>query len=165
MTRLPKTGQLQIRVSRAQKRAIRKRADAAGMTMSEWILSRILPSSRAVFEDRVAALATADQPSYPFAELLDWLASLPATEFEEAVAEPPAARLDRYWQAYLASTIEQAAAAKGARSPDWAREVPPLNEPVFGSSLESLRLHLLANSPPTFARRNIFIDASVGDRV
>jgi hypothetical protein len=28
-----------------------------------------------------------------------------------------------------------------------------------------LRLHLLLSAPPAFRRRNIFLDASVGDRV
>jgi hypothetical protein len=36
---------------------------------------------------------------------------------------------------------------------------------VFGTPIESLRLHLLTASPPAFRRRRIFIDATVGDRV
>jgi hypothetical protein len=40
-----------------------------------------------------------------------------------------------------------------------------LPQPVFGSELKALRLHLLTNSPPAFRRRNIFIDATLGDRV
>jgi hypothetical protein len=54
---------------------------------------------------------------------------------------------------------------KDAKPPSWTRDVAPLDQPVFGSSLESLRLHLLMNSPPAFVERNIFIDANVGDRV
>jgi hypothetical protein len=45
------------------------------------------------------------------------------------------------------------------------REVAPLEEPHFGAPLQSLRLHLLAASPVAFKRRNIFVDAAVGDRV
>ncbi|HTY49830.1 MAG TPA: hypothetical protein VMB48_09070 [Steroidobacteraceae bacterium] len=40
-----------------------------------------------------------------------------------------------------------------------------MSEPAFGSELRSLRLHLLTQSPPAFRCRNIFIDASVGERV
>jgi hypothetical protein len=36
---------------------------------------------------------------------------------------------------------------------------------VFGSDLQSLRLHLLTHSPPPFLARNIFVDATLGDRI
>jgi hypothetical protein len=41
----------------------------------------------------------------------------------------------------------------------------PLAEPVFASSLQSLRLHLLVLSPAPFRRRNIFIDSTLGARI
>jgi uncharacterized protein (DUF1778 family) len=160
-----KNEQLQIRVSSDQKRAIKRQAELAGMTMSEWVLSRALPSTRTVFQDVVADLATSDEPSFAFAELLDLLGPLSADEFELAVAEPPRVSLDPYWANYLAATVEQGASQKRVRVPAWTREIPPLEEPVFGSSLQSLRLHLLLNSPPAFVARNIFIDANLGDRV
>jgi hypothetical protein len=160
-----KTEQLQIRVSRSQKLAIQRQSKKAGLSLSEWILSRLLPSSQATFQALVEEIATSGQPSYAFAELLDLLAPMSTGAFETAVSEPPRVELDPYWQNYLAATVEQAAAAKHAQVPSWTREVPPLSEPVFGSSLESLRLHLLVSSPPAFAQRNIFIDATVGDRV
>ena len=133
--------------------------------MSEWLLNQAFPSSQAIFQGLVDELAAAQQRSYAFAELLEFLAPLDAGRFEAAVCEPPGARLDPYWQNYLAATLEQAAVSKQAKAPSWTRDITPLDEPVFGSSLESLRLHLLLNSPPAFARRNIFIDASVGERV
>jgi hypothetical protein len=37
--------------------------------------------------------------------------------------------------------------------------------PAFGSSLASLRLHLLTRAPVALRRRNLFADASVDDRV
>jgi uncharacterized protein (DUF1778 family) len=161
----PKTGQLQIRVSRSQKLAIQRQARKARMSMSEWILQTLLPSAQATFQTLVAELAASEQPSYAFAELLEFLGPLDAPSFEAAVVEPPAAALDAYWQNYLAATVEQAAAKKQAKLPDWTREIAPLAEPHFGSSLASLRLHLLLNSPPPFVVRNLFIDANVGDRV
>ncbi len=161
----PKTEHLQIRVSPSQKLAIKQQAERARMSMSEWILARVVPPSRVIFQSGVEELAGSDEPSYAFAELLEALGAMSAEEFESAVAEPPGALLDAYWHNYLTATVEHAAAAKGAKAPSWTRDVPPLDEPVFGSSLESLRLHLLVSSPPAFAARNIFIDASVGGRV
>jgi hypothetical protein len=61
--------------------------------------------------------------------------------------------------------IEQACERRAVRVPEWVRAVEPLAEPAFGSTLKSLRLHLLTHSPPSFRRRNIFIDAALGDQV
>ena len=165
MKKNQKTEQLQIRVSRSQKLAIKKRAKNAQMSMSDWILSTVLPSAQTKFQDLLADLATSDTPSYAFAELLDWIGPMSAEEYELAVSEPPAVDLEPYWESYLAATIEHAAVMKHAKPPGWTQGVPPLDEPHFGSSLESLRLHLLINSPPAFIERNIFIDSNVGDRV
>jgi hypothetical protein len=160
-----KTEQLQIRVSPSQKRAIKERAEGAGMTMSDWVLSRVLSSARASFQGLLEDLSSSAQPSYVFAELLEFLGSLSTEAYPSAVSEPPAARLDPYWENYVAATVEHAAAMKDVPPPAWTADVPPLDEPVFGSSLQSLRWYLLTHSPPAFRRRNIFIDASVGDRV
>jgi len=161
----PETEQLQVRVSPLQKLAIKKRAEKARMSMSEWILNKAFPSSQVAFQGLVDELAASEQRSYAMAELLELLAPISADEFETAVSELPEVQLDPYWKNYLAATVETAAAAKHAKIPSWTRDIAPLDEPVFGSSLESLRLHLLLNSPPAFVERNIFIDASVGDRV
>jgi uncharacterized protein (DUF1778 family) len=165
MQRAHKTHQLQVRVSRSQKLAIQEKAEKAGMSMSQWILNRLIPSSQAAFQDLIRELAASPQRSHVFAELLELLAAMNAEEFEAVVSKLPEVALEPYWQNYLAATVEQAAAQKHARPPSWARTVAPLDEPAFGSSLGSLRLHLLVNSPPAFLARNIFIDASVGDRV
>lgn len=161
----PKSQQLQIRVSAAQKQAIRRSAERAGMSMSDWVLSRLVPPVRDEFQALLAALAASDEPGTEFAEILDFLAPLGAREFENAVAEPPRVALDAYWSSYVAATVEHAAGLKLAPVPAWTADVPPLERPAFASNLTSLRLHLLAHSPPAFAQRNIFIDASVGDRV
>lgn len=160
-----KTEQLQIRVSKQEKRAIQQRAKRAGASVSEWLLSRALPTPARRFREHIEALGASDEPGFALAEILDWLAALSRHDFEQAVAEPPPTALDDYWANYLAATLEHAAALKNATSPAWTRSIPPLAEPVFGSSLASLRLHLLLNSPAAFAARNLFIDASVGQRV
>jgi hypothetical protein len=61
--------------------------------------------------------------------------------------------------------VELAAKLKNVAPPLWTRQIAPLDKPYFGSDLSSLRLYLLTNAPPVFRRRNIFIDASLGDRV
>lgn len=160
-----KTEHLQIRVSPAQKLAIQKQAGKARMTMSEWILDKAVPSPQLTFQELLGELAAAEKPSLVFGELLELLGPMSAEEYESAVAGPPWVELDPYWQNYVAATVEHAAASKRAAAPAWTREIPPLDEPVFGSSLKSVRLHLLVNSPPAFAQRNIFIDSTVGDRV
>lgn len=160
-----KTEQLQIRVSAAQKRVIRERAQRAGMSMSDWILSQVAPPMQAEFQKLLVDLASSDSPSYEFAEILELLGSLGAREFELAVAEPPRVELEPYWECYVAATVEHAASMKHVRAPSWTLDVPPLDEPAFGSTLQSVRWHLLTHSPPAFTRRNIFIDATVGDQV
>jgi len=134
------------------------------MNVSDWVLSKLIPSPQLQFHELVAALSRSKKPGYVFAELLDLLADLNAVQYEEVVAQAPSAHLDPYWANYLAATVEHAAAQKKVKPPTWTRNVAPLEEPVFGSSLQSLRTHLLLSSPPAFNRRNLFIDASVGDR-
>lgn len=160
-----KIAQLQIRVSKAQKAALRRHANRAGMSMSDWVLRQVLPPLRETFQGLLKAMSTAEKPGYVLAELNDLLTPLGASEFELAVSEPPQVQLDPYWGNYVAAMIEQAAASKNTEAPSWTEDVQPLEEPVFGTSLKSLRLHLLTHSPVAFRRRNIFIDSSIGDRV
>ena len=160
-----KSLQLQIRVSEFQKAALRRQAKRAGMSMSDWVLSRVFPPLRETFQKLLKDLSTAEKPGYVLAELNELLTQLTTSEFQLAVSEPPQVKLDFYWQNYLAATVEQAAASKGTAAPSWTENVQPLKEPVFGSSLKSLRLHLLTHSPVAFRSRNIFIDSNIGDRV
>ena len=165
MKKNPKVAQLQIRVSNAEKAALRRHAKRAGMSMFDWVLSRVLPPLGETFQGLLGALSTAKKPGYVLAELNELLTRLGTGEFKLAVSEPPQVQLDPYWANYVAAMIEQAAARKSTEAPSWTDDVRPLEEPVFGSSLESLRLHLLTHSPVPFRRRNIFIDSSIGDRV
>ena len=127
--------------------------------------SRFPSRLRESFQSLVADLGAADRSSFAFAGILDLIEALDRDSFDEVLAEPPRRELDAYWANYLAATIEQAAGAKAIVPPDWVASVPRLRDPVFGSKLASLRLHLLLESPPSFCARNIFIDAAVGDRV
>lgn len=160
-----KTTQLQIRVSPGEKLAIQRAARRAGVDMSAYVLERVLGSHERRAAELMEKLATADQPSFVLAALNDLLSALGAGELRRAVAQPPPASLRPRNANYVAAMVEYACGRRGVEAPGWTRAIAPLAEPVFGSQLESLRLHLLASSPAPFRLRNIFIDTSIGGRV
>ncbi len=165
MATTAKTAQLQIRVSADQKQAIARAARRAGMDMSSYVLERLLGARQSRSEELMRRLKHEDKRSYAFAELNDLLVSLSGPELRRAVATPPPASLAPETANYLAAMVEQACAAAGIEAPAWTQDIAPLATPFFGSPLMSLRLHLLANSPAPFRRRNVFIDTGIGGRV
>ena len=160
-----KTAQLQIRVSPEQKRTLKRLAADASMDMSSWVLDRVLPKVEERFQELVAAIASADDRTFALAELADFLRPLPSGEFQRAVAFAPRTRLDPPTLNHVAGTIELAAERRGIQAPDWTRDVPIPATPTFGSSLASVRLHLLTRAPVALRRRNLFMDASLDERV
>lgn len=165
MDRSAKNSQLQIRVTSADKAAIQRAAHCAGMDMSAYVLSRVLSANSARFLECVAACATTAPPSYALAELNSFLSGLAPQDFRAAVASPPVAKLTPFVANYVAAMVEYGCARSGCSTPGWTREIAPLAAPVFGTTLASLRLHLLTHSPAPFRTRNIFIDATLGERV
>ncbi|HEY7887001.1 MAG TPA: DUF1778 domain-containing protein [Steroidobacteraceae bacterium] len=165
MSRNPRSEQLQIRVSPAEKAAIRRAAEHAGLDMSAYVLRRAVPNPAMRLQDCIEDSAGPAPSSFALAELNTLLASWTAAELRDAIAVPPTTALTPFLSNYIAAMIEQACERRSVRVPDWLRAVAPLREPAFGSTLKSLRLHLLTHSPPPFRRRNIFIDATIGDRV
>jgi len=137
----------------------------AGMDLSGWMLSRLLPEEGIRLRALVRELGRQDDPSFPLAELNSFLSSLGAAGFAAALEVPPEARLDDLRANQLAAMIETAAQRLGVRPPRWVDEIPPMRVPWFASTLSSLRLHLLTRSPPAFRRRNLFVDSTLGDRV
>ncbi|MFQ6047007.1 MAG: hypothetical protein ACE5PT_11740 [Gemmatimonadales bacterium] len=101
------------------------------------------------------------------AELNDLLSGLVRFQLADAVAVPPVelARLSPYLQNYVAAMVEQVCARGRLPAPSWLNDVPPLEEPYFAAGVEGLRPYLLRASPVPFKRRNIFVDAAIGDRV
>jgi len=160
-----KLSQLQIRVSETQKSAIRRAAERAGMDMSAYVLSRVLSAPAREFQEAVRALTGRAAPSFALADINSLLSRLTATELNDAVADTPEIELSPFLANYVSAMVEAACEKREIAVPAWTRRVAPLDEPAFGSKLESLRLHLLTNSPAPFRRRNIFIDSSLGDRV
>ena len=160
-----KTSQLQVRVSPAQKRAIQQAAKRAGLDMSSYVLAKLLPAHSVRFQSLLRELARADEPRFALAGLNDLLSGLTPDEFTVATDGPPRVELSPFLASYVAAMVEQAAVRSRAPVPQWVRSIAGLEIPVFGSDLLSVRLHLLTHSPPAFRRRNIFIDATIGDRV
>ncbi|HEV7136671.1 MAG TPA: DUF1778 domain-containing protein [Steroidobacteraceae bacterium] len=165
MSRNPRTEQLQIRVSPAEKAAIRRAAEHAGLDMSAYVLGRAVPTPAIRLQACIEDCAGPAPPSYGLAELNALLTIWTAAELRDAIATPPTIALTPFLSNYIAAMVEQACARRSVRVPRWVRLIEPLREPAFGSTLKSLRLHLLTHSPPPFRRRNIFIDATIGDRV
>lgn len=162
---MPKSQQLQIRVSTSQKAALKRHARLAGMDMSAYVLSRVLPEASAKVARAVGRLAGSDGHKFGLAELNDLLAALPGAAFAEAVADVDVQKLSPFLQNYVTAMVEHAAHQKQVPAPAWATGVEPLETPYFAVTFPKLRMHLLRSAPVAFKRRNIFVDATVGDRV
>ena len=163
MTR--KSQQLQIRVTPQQKAALKRRAEQAGQDVSSYVLSRALPSGQSIFEDVLRVLR--DEPSHRFAlaELSDFLSKLAPVEFLDAVGQADLGELSPFLRSYVAAMVEEAAHQKAVLSPAWTADVHGVDEPYFATPMKGLRLHLLRSAPIPYKRRNLFVDATVGDRV
>ena len=160
-----KTQQLQIRVSPAEKARLKRLASRAGQDVSAYVLSRVLSPDADRLAALLGALRRAHDRRFVLAELNDLLTALAPVQFHDAVARADPGTLSPLLRNYVAAMVEQAAGQKGVESPEWVREIAPLDEPHFGADLESLRMYLLRAAPVAFKRRNIFVDAAVGDRV
>jgi len=167
-------GDVLRRLRLRQGRTLREVSAAARVSLG--YLSEVERGQKEASSELLAAICTAlgtplshvlgeVSDSFALAELNSLLSTLNAGELREAIAEPLAPRLAPFLTNYIAAMVEYACAKRAVAVPAWVRSIPPLAEPVFGSELQSLRLHLLTHSPPPFRGRNIFIDATLGDRV
>ena len=159
-----KTTQLQIRVSKREKLAIQGAAKRAGVDMSTYVLSRVLSAPAHRFQALIEATA-GPAPSFALAELNSLLSKLSTGELRDAVANWPLITLTPYLANYVAAMVEYACGRRGVAPPAWTRSIVPLADPIFATTLQSLRLHLLIRSPAPFRRRNIFIDSTLGARL
>jgi hypothetical protein len=161
-----KTTQLQVRLTPAEKRQIERDARAAGVSVSEWVLLRLIRRKRDAVRrvmDRLAA--GEDAPSYALADLHDLLASLSPEQLEADLVDAPPQVLGPLLRNQIAAMVEVACHAQAVEPPAWTLAIAPLAVPWFASDLLSARLDLLTQSPPPFRRRNLFVDASIGARV
>ena len=91
-----KTQQLQIRVSPQQKAALKRQARAAGLDVSRYVLSRLVPDTRDEFTTLVRSLHSDADHRYALAELNDFLTACPPVAFAEAVASGSWPRVRRW---------------------------------------------------------------------
>jgi hypothetical protein len=160
-----KSQQLQIRVTPQQKAALRRLAAGAGLDISGYVLSHLLPPKGERFRELLEMLRNESDRRFALAELHDLLVGCAAVEYPEVVARADHGGLPALMQNYVAAMVEQAGAQKGVAPPAWVADIAPLEQPHFATPLKSLRLHLLQASPVPFKRRNIFIDTSLGGRI
>ena len=162
-----KSQQLQIRVTPAQKAALKRLAREAGQEVSTYVLSLVLPEARVRFGDVIRALRGGEDHRFALAELNDLLSDLTRVQLPDAVAVAPAEMRDLspFLLNYVAAMVEQACHQRDVPPPSWARAVLPLEAPYFATPFRSLRLHLLRAAPVPFKRRNLFVDSGVGARV
>lgn len=160
-----RSAHLQIRVTPEEKAAIEQAALRAGLGISSYVLRKVLPERAAQWKDLLAEVARSDGAKIAIAALSNWLASLGASEIRVALEAAPPAGLRPVTVNTIAAMVEHVCVTRGVRVPQWTQEIPPLAKPEFGSMLNSLRLHLLTNSPAAFRRRNLFVDTAVGGQV
>lgn len=158
-----RTSQLQIRVSPAEKAALKRLAGAAGESVSSYVLSRVLPSAElelAALLERLAE-AGADHRA-TLVEFESTLERAPGTDLPTRVPPPAPNALSPILLNCVAAMVERAAHDSGVDPPTWVADVPPLQRPHFGWVLRSLRPHQLRVAPLAFKRRNVFFDPAVG---
>ena len=160
-----KTAQLQIRVAPAEKKAIERAARQAGLGMSAYVLGKLLPAPAAQWGGLLSDILRSDDKRLALAALSRWLAALGGGQLPDALQAPPPAGLTEHLANTVAAMVEHVCATAGERPPVWTQEIAPLAQPSFGSALQSVRLHLLTNSPAAFRRRNLFVDTVVGGQV
>lgn len=161
-----KTQQLQIRVTAAEKAALRARAEAAGMDVSSYVMARALPSAADSFAGILRGLANERQRAAWFAELERLLLALSGSTFGAAVEQADFIdTLEPVVQNLVAAFVEQRASALGVAPPGWVSELELPAAPWFASDLKSLRPYLVASSPVPFRRRGLFVERGLGARV
>lgn len=157
-----KTSQLQIRISPSQKAALKALAEDAGLSVSEYVLDKALPSDRLHFEEKVQALAEGPDRDGALEELCAYLAGLSDEGFRRTVTGGEPAQLAPVPLSYAAAAVEREAARRSIPPPSWTRTLRPLDVPHFAWELRSLRPHLMRLAAPAFKRRRLFVPAVAG---
>ena len=158
-----RTSQLQIRVTSAEKAALKRLAGAAGESVSSYVLGRVLPSAEldlVQLYGRLVEMGVDHRAT--LSELEQTLGRLTGSELADRVPAPEEGTLSPVLLNCVAAMVEAAAQRRGVDPPRWASETTPLARPHFGWTLRSLRPHQIRVSPVVFKRRNIFFDPARG---
>ncbi len=163
-----KDSQLQIRISKELKVALKAAASSEGKELSAWILDQLTPAyirRWCTLCDSLAECESIQSATLHLASIHDLISKLSSAELSHLLRFPPSVQIALEMLAYLASMLEHIAYNKKSAVPEWVSKTPALESPIFGSTLLSVREHLLINSPAAYKKRNIFIDSPVGGRV
>jgi hypothetical protein len=152
-----KTSQLQIRVTPAEKAALKRMAEGAGLSVSAFVLHRALPGNREALDRRIRALEGGKNISRALSDLQLHLQTIAEEEFATSVAAVETDGLTPLQANCAAAAVEGEAWRRGQTPPDWVRRVDPLERPHFGWGLRSLRPHLMRVTRAPFKRRNVYI--------
>jgi len=158
-----RTSQLQIRVTPAEKAALKQLASAAGESVSSYVLDRVLPSAQmdlSLLLQDLAEVGVDHRATLSELELI--LERVPGAELGVTVPAPDPGSLSPVLLNYVAAVVETAAQRKGVEPPDWIKRIHPLEVPHFAWTLRSLRPHQVRRSPVPFKRRNLFFDPAGG---
>lgn len=153
-----RTCQLQIRLTPDEKAALKRRASAAGMTVSRYVLEHALPKTGREVGRMVADLSASPGAAHALRPLADLIEAIPGADFHEALADSALDDLEPVSRNHVAALVEQAAHGKGVDPPEWVDRVTPLDRPHFWWALPSLRPHQVRVTPVPFKRRGIFLD-------
>ncbi len=151
-----KTSQLQIRVSPTEKATLKRLASASGLSVSAYVLSRVLPAAGEALNRKIGALERAEELDGALAELVGYLAELDEGEFGQATEQVELTGLTPLQRNYAAAAVEREASRRDRPPPAWTADVEPLHRPHFPLGLRALRPHFMRVSAPAFKRRNVF---------
>lgn len=104
---------------------------------------------------------------YLLADFIDEFNRADMTEKQRMVKSFPFNKIkDKKYAAYIAAAVEELCYRNRMDSPEWVFDKKyRLKEPLFVGGLESMKAFLIAESPVSFRRRNIFVSENVLKRV
>ena len=139
-----KTSQLQIRVTPEEKRALKRLATDAGISVSRYVLASVLPSPQLEFARHVQALRGHGERPKALSRLRAFLSQLSAEEITQAIADVDVESLPPILCSYVAATVEEVAQEKRQLSPRWVKPGRPLGQ-------AALRVGTTESSAPSHA--------------
>jgi hypothetical protein len=108
-----------------------------------------------------------DEIKYLLADFIDEFNRADMAKKQQMVRRFPFKKItDKKYAAYIAAAVEELCYINNMDTPEWVFDKKyRLKEPFFVGGLESLKAFLIAESPVSFRRRNIFVSENVLKRV
>jgi uncharacterized protein (DUF1778 family) len=161
-----RSSQLQVRVSPAQKEALKRLAELSGQTVSAYVLSKALPATTHALDSALHELrAGPGKQRAALTALRRAIADLPPLEFEERLQSVRVSDLPPLTQNRVAGLVEEVAHQRRVDPPPWVGAIAPLENPHFRWALSSLRPYQLRAGPVSLKRRNVFDPSAVAEDI